>query len=132
MKNKAKEVLEFIIAYKSEHDGVSPSFREIGEACGMVSTSTVAYYLASLRADGILDFQDGVPRSIEVMSGRWLLQSEIDRWGNLFHEAVTENASLEVAGKIAEYLNIHSMEADDEGVDSGTGKEIEGDWERAQ
>ena len=64
---KKRQVLECI--EKSIHDrGYPPSVREIGEAVGLTSSSTVHAHLASLQQMGYLRRDPTKPRAIEV---RW-------------------------------------------------------------
>lgn len=68
---KAADVLRCIIDYKRSHDGLSPTLRAIGDATGIASTSSVAYYLRKLGEDGEIVRTYGVV-GIEVVGGRWL------------------------------------------------------------
>jgi hypothetical protein len=75
MKHDPDSVYQYIVTYKLSHDGNSPSFREIGDACGISSTSMVKRTIANLVADGKLKF-NGAPfqsRCIEVVGGEWVL-----------------------------------------------------------
>lgn len=70
------KVLQFIIAYKTSHDGQSPSMREIGDGCGISSTSMVKYYLDALVLQGkiirkLQDDDTGKARNIHVPGGNW-------------------------------------------------------------
>jgi len=47
-----EDVFNFIVAYKQLHDGNSPTWREIGNACNISSVSVVAYILKKLEAQG--------------------------------------------------------------------------------
>lgn len=69
-----EEVLNFIINFKAENDGNSPSLEEIAEGCGLptTGTSTASYFLDRLEADGKL--RHGGVRSIEVVGGEWRLK----------------------------------------------------------
>ena len=49
-------VLEFIIKFKTENDGNSPTFREIMAGVGLSSTSEVKYWLERLVAQGRIEF----------------------------------------------------------------------------
>jgi SOS-response transcriptional repressor LexA len=63
---RAKEVLAFIVEYRSKV-GISPTYREIGQACRISSTSLVSLYLGQLeRAELIKRLRD-VPRGIIVV-----------------------------------------------------------------
>ncbi len=67
-------VLEFIIRYKTENDGVSPTVREISANCGYGIT-TVAYALDRLEATGkIRRIENNNWRSIAVIGGSWSYQ----------------------------------------------------------
>lgn len=69
--NKAR-IYQFILEYKREHDGNSPTFREIRQACQISSTSMVSYYLRQLEAETKISLQPGT-RSIAVVGGEWRL-----------------------------------------------------------
>ena len=69
------DVLEFIIAYKQLHDGNSPTWREIGNACNISSVSVVAYILKKLEDQGkIILEHNSLPRKIIIVGGRWVLE----------------------------------------------------------
>lgn len=54
MNEKELAILEFCNNYFSEH-GYQPSYREIGPAVGIRSTSTVWHYIDKLKAAGYLE-----------------------------------------------------------------------------
>jgi len=64
---KRREILEFIARQQRER-GYPPSVREIGEAVGLTSSSTVHAHLATLQRQGYLRRDPTKPRAIEV---RW-------------------------------------------------------------
>jgi repressor LexA len=64
---RAQQVLHFVKCYKLQH-GVAPSYREIGAACGINSTSQVSLHLKQLEQDGYIKRLKGVPRGIVVMA----------------------------------------------------------------
>jgi repressor LexA len=64
---RQREILEFIIAAQRDR-GFPPSVREIGEAVGLTSPSTVHTHLATLQRRGFLRRDPTKPRAIEV---RW-------------------------------------------------------------
>ena len=64
---RQREILEVIDRYMRER-GYPPSVREIGEAVGLTSPSTVHNHLASLQRRGLLRRDPTKPRAIEV---RW-------------------------------------------------------------
>jgi repressor LexA len=62
---KRKEILDFIAAQLRER-GYPPSVREIGEAVGLTSSSTVHTHLTTLQRQGFLRRDPSKPRAIEV------------------------------------------------------------------
>lgn len=62
---KRQEILEFIES-SLRHRGYPPSVREIGEAVGLASSSTVHAHLAVLQREGYLRRDPTKPRAIEV------------------------------------------------------------------
>ena len=64
---KRREILEFIAAQLRDR-GYPPSVREIGEAVGLTSSSTVHTHLTTLQKQGYLRRDPTKPRAIEV---RW-------------------------------------------------------------
>ena len=63
--DRQREILDFIEAQMRER-GYPPSVREIGEAVGLTSPSTVHSHLASLQRMGFLHRDPTKPRAIEV------------------------------------------------------------------
>lgn len=55
----------FIIQYTKVH-GYSPSFREIGDGVELSSSSSVCAHMKRMRDEGMIDYIDGVPRTITV------------------------------------------------------------------
>jgi repressor LexA len=62
---KRRQILDFIAAQLRER-GYPPSVREIGEAVGLTSSSTVHAHLATLQRQGYLLRDPTKPRAIEV------------------------------------------------------------------
>jgi len=62
---KRRQILDFIAAQLRER-GYPPSVREIGEAVGLTSSSTVHAHLATLQRQGYLRRDPSKPRAIEV------------------------------------------------------------------
>jgi repressor LexA len=63
--NRQRRILSFIRAWVEEH-GYPPSVREIGEAVGLVSPSSVAYQLKELEKKGHLRRDPNRPRAVDV------------------------------------------------------------------
>lgn len=60
-------IYEFILGYTKEHS-YPPSVREIGEAVGLASPSTVHMHLKALESNGYIRRDPKKPRTIEVVS----------------------------------------------------------------
>lgn len=63
---KRREILDFIVARLSSDHPYPPSVREIGEAVGLTSSSTVHAHLRTLQKQGFLRRDPSKPRAIEV------------------------------------------------------------------
>lgn len=62
---RQRDILDFIVRQQSER-GFPPSVREIGEAVGLTSPSTVHTHLATMQRRGYLRRDPSKPRAIEV------------------------------------------------------------------
>ncbi|MFE9099904.1 LexA family protein [Actinomadura geliboluensis] len=62
---RQRAVLVFVRAFTSKH-GYSPSMREIGEAIGVTSTSTVWHHVRALERKGFLRQEPRHPRCISL------------------------------------------------------------------
>lgn len=73
MHRRQRDVLRFIIKYKTEHDGVAPTHREIIEATDITSLSIVNYALMRLERLGKIRLlgDRGRTRSIAVVGATW-------------------------------------------------------------
>jgi SOS-response transcriptional repressor LexA len=75
-RTKAQKAFDFIVAYKREHDGNSPTMREIMVGCQISSTSMVSFYLDQLEAMGFIrrperEMGNFSAANIEVVGGEW-------------------------------------------------------------
>lgn len=70
---RQQSVFGFIVAYKRDHDGNSPSVREIMAACDYHSTGTMHYTLRRLAQIGVIELSGvrGTTRQIAVVGGAW-------------------------------------------------------------
>ncbi|KMY49256.1 transcriptional regulator [Peribacillus loiseleuriae] len=48
--------------------GYPPSIRDIGKEVGLKSSSTVSGHLVKLRDKGLIDWEEGKPRTLHVIS----------------------------------------------------------------
>ncbi|HXF81453.1 MAG TPA: transcriptional repressor LexA [bacterium] len=63
---RQKEILTFIQRYTEAH-GYPPSVREIGQALGLTSSSTVHSHLTALEKKGYLRRDPSKPRALEIL-----------------------------------------------------------------
>lgn len=63
---RQKEVLVFVQRYADAH-GYPPSVREIGQALGLTSSSTVHSHLSALEKKGFLRRDPSKPRALEIL-----------------------------------------------------------------
>jgi repressor LexA len=63
LSGRQQQILDFIREYADRH-GVSPSFREIGDAVGLKAISAVKYQVEQLQEKGCLARRDRKPRTI--------------------------------------------------------------------
>ena len=69
MTERQRAILEYLHEYVDEH-GYPPTVREIGEAVGLRSPSTVHAHLAQLERAGVLKRDPTKPRAIELTDRR--------------------------------------------------------------
>jgi SOS-response transcriptional repressor LexA len=76
--SKSEVVYRYIISYKIEHDGNSPSVRLIAKDCHISSTSLVAHYLDKLISKGMIEISnDTESHKIMVKGGSWRMDEEL-------------------------------------------------------
>ena len=63
--SRQQEIWQFLATYVDEH-GYPPTVREIGDAVGLASPSTVHAHLANLERAGLLKRDPTKPRAIEL------------------------------------------------------------------
>jgi repressor LexA len=69
MTDRQRQILEYIRA-EVRRRGFPPSVREIGEAVGLSSSSTVHSHLAALEAKGLIRRDPTKPRALEILDHR--------------------------------------------------------------
>jgi len=73
-------IYRFLLDYKRQHDGNTPSTREIAEGCS-VGLSTAKYHLLMLELEGRIRIWRERPRRIEIVGGQWGIESAADEHG---------------------------------------------------
>ncbi len=93
---RQRKVLQ-VIRDSVQRRGYPPSMREIGEAVGLTSTSSVSYQLSTLQSKGYLRRDAGRPRTVEVrLPGHPAVRPEV--------EEQEEPAALDIASQDAAYV----------------------------
>ena len=67
--DRAVLIFEYLYDFSLEH-GYSPTYRQIGEACGITSTSLISLYLGQLQRAGVITRDSGVSRSILIIPSK--------------------------------------------------------------
>ncbi len=67
MSEKSQQIFDFIQEYIALY-GMAPTYREIGDACHLASTSQVRYYLDQLERIGRIRRRPGVARGVRVLA----------------------------------------------------------------
>jgi repressor LexA len=92
---RQRKILEFI-RENVERRGFPPTIREIGDAVGLASTSSVSYQLITLQKKGFLRRDATKPRAVDVR-----LPSEMGLDDGQEHHAFPQPAYVPVLGRIA-------------------------------
>src|SRR6478609_5182496 len=73
---RQREIWSFLVEYVDRH-GYPPTVREIGEAVGLASPSTVHAHLANLERAGLLRRDPTKPRALELSGRERAPQAEV-------------------------------------------------------
>lgn len=84
MTNRQADVFKFVKEYIATHD-YSPTYREIAEAMGLTSQSTVHKHLHCLKAEGIITISPTAKQAIKIVTypadcGRFEFQGDSLLW----------------------------------------------------
>jgi repressor LexA len=92
---RQRKVLQ-VIRESVQRRGYPPSMREIGEAVGLTSTSSVSYQLSTLQSKGYLRRDAGRPRTVEVrLPGHPAVRPEHD---------IDDDSPMDIASQEAAYV----------------------------
>jgi repressor LexA len=87
-----------VIRDSVQRRGYPPSMREIGEAVGLTSTSSVSYQLSTLQSKGYLRRDAGRPRTVEVrLPGHPAVRPEAE---------IDEDTALDIPSQEATYVPV--------------------------
>ena len=72
---KSAAIYRYIVRFKAENDGLSPSVRDIQRATGIVSTSIVFHHINRLEAAGRITRHGSKGKwGIKVIGGEWRMK----------------------------------------------------------
>src|SRR6516164_6357098 len=99
---RQRKVLQ-VIRDSVQRRGYPPSMREIGEAVGLTSTSSVSYQLSTLQSKGYLRRDAGRPRTVEVrLPGHPAVRPEAEEPEEAARDIASQDAAyVPVIGRIA-------------------------------
>jgi repressor LexA len=96
---RQRKILQVIRDFGQRH-GYAPSLREIGQAAGLASASSVSYQLAILQKKGYLRRDAGRPRTVEVrLPGQPAVRVEAD----------SLVGALDVSSEAARYVSVPAI-----------------------
>ena len=75
----ASSVLDAIIKYKREHNGNSPTLRELCQITNTSGVRLMKFYLDALEEQGKISKKSNKSRAIEVMNSEWIYHGGDDR-----------------------------------------------------
>ena len=101
---RQRKVLQ-VIRESVQQRGYPPSMREIGEAVGLTSTSSVSYQLSTLQKKGYLHRDVGRPRTVEVrLPGHPAVRPEPSREASRDEEEAGEIPGIDIPSQEAAYV----------------------------
>src|SRR6202042_521668 len=101
---RQRKVLQ-VIRESVQKRGYPPSMREIGEAVGLTSTSSVSYQLSTLQRKGYLHRDVGRPRTVEVrLPGHPAVRPEQSANGSAAESAELPGDGMDIASQEATYV----------------------------
>ncbi|OUM89659.1 MAG: repressor LexA [Bacillus thermozeamaize] len=98
LSKRQQAILDFIVKEVREK-GYPPSVREIGDAVGLASSSTVHGHLAKLEKKGFIRRDPSKPRAIEILDRHMMM-----------NEAHQETVQVPVVGKVTAGLPITAIQ----------------------
>ena len=107
---RQQEIWDFLVDYVDRH-GYPPTVREIGDAVGLASPSTVHAHLANLERAGLLKRDPTKPRALEL-SGRGpraMPKRDKARRGLPLVGEIAAGGPLLAEDNIEEYINVPEM-----------------------
>lgn len=106
---RQQEIWDFLVDYVDRH-GYPPTVREIGDAVGLASPSTVHAHLANLERAGLLRRDPTKPRALELSGrGRKQAQPAEERRGLPLVGEIAAGGPLLAEQNVEEYLAVPEL-----------------------
>jgi repressor LexA len=104
---RQQEIWDFLVDYVDRH-GYPPTVREIGDAVGLASPSTVHAHLANLERAGLLKRDPTKPRALELSGrgGRAAAEAESDKPGLPLVGEIAAGGPLLAEDNVEEYVTV--------------------------
>jgi repressor LexA len=106
---RQQEIFDFIRRYSARH-GYPPTVRDIGQAIGLTSSSTVHAHLANLEKIGLLRRDPTKPRAMEILADRAAAPSGLPLVGR-----VAAGQPILAEENIEDYVEVPSIAGGEEG-----------------
>jgi repressor LexA len=120
---RQQEIYEYVTGYVDSH-GYPPTVREIGDAVGLASPSTVHTHLANLERAGFLRRDPTKPRALELV-GRERSQPDVGHVGEAGRVRVLPLVGqIAAGGPLLAEQNVEDHMAVPEPLSTGTGEEF--------
>lgn len=107
---KQQQIYDYILDFSQDH-GYPPSVREIAQAVGLRSPSTVHFHLRSLREAGLIAQAEGKTRAITVTDGAHNRRNQVPLLGSvaagapiLAEECIEDYLSFDTGGRVGEHF----------------------------
>jgi len=75
LSDREQSLLDFIIRFKTDNDGIGPTIQQMVDETDITSKSVVVYYLLRLEERGLIERDICTPRMIRVPGYEWRKQT---------------------------------------------------------
>ena len=105
---RQQEIWDFLVDYVDRH-GYPPTVREIGDAVGLASPSTVHAHLANLERAGLLKRDPTKPRALDLLGRREPVKREEPQRGLPLVGEIAAGGPLLAEDNVEDYLAVPPM-----------------------
>src|SRR5436305_2724565 len=105
---RQQEIWDFLVDYLDRH-GYPPTVREIGDAVGLASPSTVHAHLANLERAGLLKRDPTKPRALELSGRGRAAETEVPKQGLPLVGQIAAGGPVLAEDGVEEYVTVPEM-----------------------